>query len=66
MHLFTMQKNVIPLIHIIIALCINYPTSPFPISEPPNPWIDDFFVVKERRATDFKLQNCERARRVES
>ena len=29
---------------------IFYPTSPFPILEPKNPWID----VQERRATDFK------------
>ena len=33
----------------------TYPTSPFPILEPENPWIDEFYVVQEeRRATDFK------------
>ena len=29
-------------------------TSPFPILKPQNPWIDEFYVVAERRATDFK------------
>ena len=41
-----------------------YPTSPFPIIELQNPWIDEFYVVGERRRWLFKLQNCERARRV--
>ena len=31
-----------------------YPTSPFQILEPLYPWIDEFYVVQERRATDFK------------
>ena len=30
------------------------PTSPFTILEPQNPWIDEFYVVQKRRATDFK------------
>ena len=30
------------------------PTSPFPISEPQNPWIHEFCVVRESRGTDFK------------
>ena len=30
------------------------PTNPFAILEPQNPWIDDFYVVQERHATDFK------------
>ena len=32
----------------------SYPTSPFTIFEPQNPWIDEFYVVQERRATDLK------------
>ena len=31
-----------------------HPTSPFTILEPQNPWIDEFYVVQERRTTDFK------------
>ena len=30
------------------------PTSPFTILEPQNPWINEFYVVQKRRATDFK------------
>ena len=30
------------------------PTSPFTILEPQNPWIDEFYIVQERRVTDFK------------
>ena len=33
---------------------LHYPTSPFAIKEPQNPWIDEFYVVQERRATDFE------------
>ena len=29
-------------------------TSPITILEPQNPWIDQFYAVGERRATDFK------------
>ena len=29
----------------------RYLTSPLTISEPQNPWIDEFYVVEERRAT---------------
>ena len=32
----------------------NCPTSPFTIWEPQDPWIDEFLVVYERRATDLK------------
>ena len=32
------------------------PTSPFTILEPQNPWLDEFYVAQERRATDFKDQ----------
>ena len=28
--------------------------SPFQILEPQSPWIDEFYVVQERRATGFK------------
>ena len=31
------------------------PTSPFTVLELQNPWIDEFYVVQERRATDFKV-----------
>ena len=31
-----------------------YPTSPFTISEPQNPSIGEFYIIRERRATDFK------------
>ena len=30
------------------------PMSPYPIWELRNPWIDEFYVVQERRATEFK------------
>ena len=30
------------------------PTSPFTILETQNPWIDEFYVVQEHRATNFK------------
>ena len=30
------------------------PTSPFPIVETQNPWIDKLYVAQERRATDSK------------
>ena len=30
------------------------PAGPFPILEPQNPWIDEFHVVQECHATDFK------------
>ena len=33
---------------------IRHPTSPFTILEPQNPWIDEFYVVRERRTTDFE------------
>ena len=33
---------------------VDNPTSPFIILEPENPWIDEFYVVPESRATDFK------------
>ena len=32
----------------------KYPTSPFPILEPQNPWTDKFPLVRERRVKDFK------------
>ena len=32
----------------------SYPTSPFTILEPRNPWMDEFHVFQERLATDFK------------
>ena len=31
-----------------------HPTSPFTIFEPQNPWIDEFYLMQERRATYFK------------
>ena len=31
-----------------------FPTSPFTILEPHNPRIDEFHVIQERRASDFK------------
>ena len=30
-------------------------TSIFTILEPRNPWIDELYIVQERRATDFKV-----------
>ena len=36
------------------ALLFKYPTSPFTILEPQNPWIGEFYAVQERRATDKK------------
>ena len=30
------------------------PTNPFPILEPQNPLIDEFYVVQNPRTTDFK------------
>ena len=33
--------------------------------ESQNPWINEFYVARERRTTVLKLQNRERARRVE-
>ena len=33
--------------------CI-YPTRPFTIREPQNPWFDEFYLVQEVRVTDFK------------
>ena len=32
----------------------GHPPSPFTIFEPRNPWIEEFCVVQECRATDFK------------
>ena len=32
------------------------PASPFAILKPQNPWIDEFYVVQESRAEDFKAQ----------
>ena len=31
-----------------------HPTSPFTIQEPQYPWIEEFYVVQKRRATDLK------------
>ena len=31
----------------------HFPMSPFTVLEPQNPWIDQFYVVQERRATDY-------------
>ena len=36
------------------VLQLHNPTNPFAILEPQNPWIDEFYVVQERHATDFK------------
>ena len=33
----------------------EYTTSPFTILEPRNSWIDEFYVVQERRETDFEV-----------
>ena len=33
---------------------LNFPTSLFTVLEPQNPWIDEFYVVQERLATNFK------------
>ena len=35
------------------------PTNLFPIFVPQNPWNDEFHVVQERRATDFKAPKSE-------
>ena len=32
----------------------DHPTSPFTLLEPQSPWIGEFYVVRERRETDFK------------
>ena len=32
----------------------SHPTRPFTILEHQNPWIGEFYVVQERRTTDFK------------
>ena len=37
------------------------PTDPFPISGPLNLWIGKFYVVQERRATDFKSTKFRKA-----
>ena len=37
----------------------------FIILEPENQWIDEFYLVHERRAKDFNAPNCERARRAD-
>ena len=36
------------------ALPTPHPTSPFPILEPQNPWIDEFYLVQKRHLTDLK------------
>ena len=38
----------------------EFPTSPFPIVSPQNPWINPC-VVQERRATDFKTHKLGKA-----
>ena len=35
-----------------LKICV--PTSPFTILEPQNPGIDKFYVIQERRTTDFR------------
>ena len=42
----------------------SLPTSPFTILEPQYPWIDEFYVVQERRVTDCKAPKCEMAGRA--
>ena len=45
----------------------NHPTDPFTIPETHDQGIDEFYVVRERRATVFefpKLQNCENVGRT--
>ena len=51
------------LIPLVLSL---FPTSPFTILDPQNPWIDEFYiVVQERRGTDCKAPKLWQARRVE-
>ena len=54
--LYNSETVVSKLVKRLVGLCTkeDYPTSPIPILEPPNPWIDEFYVVQELRATDFK------------
>ena len=40
--------------HVFAVVLDKVPTSPFTTFEPQNPQIDEFCVVQERRATDFK------------
>ena len=42
---------------------VSVPTDPFTICEPRNQEIATFYVVQERRASDFEDQNCERTGR---
>ena len=44
----------------------RFPTGPFTMLEPQDQEIGEFYVAQKRRATDFKLQNCERVSRVAS
>ena len=37
-----------------VHVCLHVPTSPYTTLEPQNPRIDEFYVVRELRATDFK------------
>ena len=43
----------------------TFSISSFTIKGPQDQEIGDFYVVQERRATDFKAPKCERARRVD-
>ena len=50
-----LPRQLIQFIVGLAAVALTYlPTSSFPILEPQNPWIDKFYVVQQRRATDFK------------
>ena len=40
-----------------------YPASRFPILDPQNPWVDEFYGLQKRHI--LKLQSLERSRRVE-
>ena len=45
---------------LLSAMSFQPPTSPFPMLEPPNPWIGEFYVVQERRETDFKARKLKK------
>ena len=42
----------------------TYPTDPFTILDPQNQEINEFYIVQERRTTDFKALKCERIGRA--
>ena len=52
--LFNRLNNIYIEFDFISRVIKPYPTSPFPILEPPNPWIDKFYLVQERRKTGFE------------